>query len=146
MNSQNNSSRVQWTRINEPRKPKWLCAPLFVFGSTSLSTSSVSDRARIKGLRRATTCSAGSTTRRDSELIAKLLLELLGSRAENEWGGVGGVSRAAFGSVDDSIVASYGRGKMHTALESSRGTLDGPLPEYSLGQCCARQRFNQDMQ
>ena len=27
------------------------------------------------------------------------------------------MSRAAFGSVDDSIVASYRRGKMHTALE-----------------------------
>jgi hypothetical protein len=90
------------TQLKIKSELKRVCAPLFISGSRTLSLPS--DRVRINGLRREITCSAGSTARRDSESIAKLLLELVGSRAENEWGGVGGVSRAAFGIVDDSIV------------------------------------------
>jgi hypothetical protein len=50
---------------------------------------------------------------------------LLGSRAEKEWGVVGGVSRAAFGSVEDSIVTRKLRGKKHTALERDQEDDDG---------------------
>lgn len=50
-------------------------------------------------------CGAGATVRRDSCAFDRLLLELLDSRVIDEWGGVGGVSRAARGyCVEDSMV------------------------------------------
>jgi hypothetical protein len=130
-------------RKTRAKKAQKLCAPLDVSGSESLSQSAVSERVRIKGLRRAITWSAGSTARRDSESIETLLVEILDSRAENEWGGVGGVSRAAFERVEDSIVTRSKRGKKHTTLEGSRGRCQVP-PESLLGQRSAQRRCNQD--
>ena len=130
-------------RKTRGKKAQKLCAPLDVSGSESLSQSAVSERVRIKGLRRATTWSAGSTARRDWGSIETLLVKILDSRAENEWGGVGGVSRAAFGRVEDSIVTRSKRGKKHTTLERSGGRCLVP-PESSLGQRFAQRRCNQD--
>lgn len=78
-------------------------------------------------------------------MFETLLLEVFGSRAEGEWGWVGGaVSRAAFGSViNGSIVASYHQGNLHKVLEDV-GTEDGPFhPRYSRGQRFVQGRCNQ---
>lgn len=106
--------------------------------------SSISDLVRVKELRVAAACGAGSTVRRDSRIFEKLLLELLGSRAKEELGGVGGVSRAATGCcVEDSIVASCEQGKSHTTLEIPEGYKQS-FQHYCGVQRSVQRRCNQD--
>lgn len=94
-------------------------APLFVSESTSLRVcSDESDLVRVNGIRRAMDGGAGSTVRRDCCVFDKRLLEREPSSAEDEWVGVGGECRAAFGVVDESMVSRIRAGECLTILET----------------------------